>query len=204
MALLRLNTGDLNYPIKLEKVLGEEAPRVIVANGNNYLLGSRSLAFFAPPSCPADLRLHCYLLAQQLRRYPITVVSGFDSPVEQECLTILLGYSNPIIVCPAREIESMRIPFEYKPAMEMGRLLVISPFTGKATRSAEAVAYRNKMVSALADEVFTACADQSGKSEELYKQVLSWDTPLLTFSSRSNKRLVDQGAKPIFPDHAFR
>jgi len=44
----------------------------------------------------------------------VTVISGFHTPVEKECLRILLRGSQPVIICPARSIEGMRIPPTWK------------------------------------------------------------------------------------------
>lgn len=47
-------------------------------------------------------------LALALRDSAATVVGGFQSPVEQECLEILLRGERPVIVCPARSVEDAR------------------------------------------------------------------------------------------------
>ena len=41
---------------------------------------------------------------------PWTVINGFRSPTEQECLEILLRGEHPAIVRPAPSVEEMRIP----------------------------------------------------------------------------------------------
>ena len=64
--------------------------------------------------CPGDLILQTYDLAQQLRDTGTTVIGGFHTPMERECLTILLRGAQPVIVCPARSIDNLRLPQAFK------------------------------------------------------------------------------------------
>ena len=48
--------------------------------------------------------------------------------MERECLRLLLRGNQPVVVCPARGIDNMRIPRDWRPALDDGRLLVLSPF----------------------------------------------------------------------------
>jgi predicted Rossmann fold nucleotide-binding protein DprA/Smf involved in DNA uptake len=203
MAITKINKGDPRYPASLTRFLGPRAPGVISLLGNPYLLESASLAIFSSASCPDDIAVNTYLLAQHLRRSPVTIVSGFHSPVEQESLTILLRATSPIIICPSREIESMRIPAEYREGLESGRLLLLSPFSEKRRPSTDMAVYRNRVVAALADEVFVAYAEPAGKLQKFCRELMEWGKRIYTFSGRLNKDLISMGATPIFPDHIF-
>ena len=76
------------------------------------------------------------------------------------------GASRPIVVCPARSIENMRIPRDWRPALDDGRLLVLSPFPAAARRpTAELAAQRNDLVADLAQRVFIAHAAPASKTE---------------------------------------
>ena len=63
------------------------------------------------------------------------VISGFHSSVEKEVLTTLLQGTAPIIVCSARSIENMRISAKWRPAINDGRMLIISPFPKNQRRA---------------------------------------------------------------------
>ncbi|HKF56673.1 MAG TPA: DNA-processing protein DprA [Blastocatellia bacterium] len=203
MSITKINSRDPGYPGSLSRYLRAKAPEVISLQGNPYLLESKSLAVFASSSCPDDIAVNSFLLAQHLRRSSVTAVSGFHSPVEHEFLTILLGATSPIIICPSREIESMRIPAEYKEGLDSGRLLLLSPFSDKKRPSSDMAVYRNKIVAALAEEVFVAYAEPGGKLQKLCKEVIDWGKRVYTFAGRLNKVLISMGAEPIFPDHVF-
>ena len=64
-----------------------------------------------------------------------TLIGGFHSPMEKECLDLLLRGSRPIIICPARSIDRMRIPKPWKAPLADGRLLVMSPFLDHRPRA---------------------------------------------------------------------
>lgn len=53
------------------------------------------LALVCSVKCPGDLILKTYDLAQQLREAEVTIIGGFHSLMERECLTILLRGNQP-------------------------------------------------------------------------------------------------------------
>ena len=142
-----------------------------------------------------------YDIAQILRDAGMTVISGFHSPMERECLTILLRGTQPVIICPARSINNMRINKEYKKPLNDGRLLFLSPFEENQRRiSAKISHYRNLFVAAMSAVIFVIHAEPSSKTEELCRQILSWQKPIYTFESDYNKNLIEMGARPVNMD----
>jgi hypothetical protein len=103
------------------------------------------------------------------------VISGFHSPVENECLRILLRGAQPIIICPARSVEKMRLPSAWETPLNEGRLLVLSCFPPPDHRvTAELAARRNQFVAALADEVWFSHIAPGGQMERLARTISSW------------------------------
>jgi hypothetical protein len=76
--------------------------------GDLNILDQKSLALFCSVKCPGNLILHTYDITQRLRQSGVTVIGGFHSPMEQECLRILLRGTQPVVVCPARSLSGMR------------------------------------------------------------------------------------------------
>src|SRR5439155_11842719 len=112
------------------------------------------------------------------------VVGGFHTPMEKECLALLLRGTQPLVVCPARSIEGMRLPLVWREPIKEGRLLLLSPFTGSQDRpTADMSIFRNRFVAALADRIFVAYASPGGKTESLCREALSWGKELYTFDS---------------------
>ena len=172
---LRLVQNDKAYPPIILDRLGEKAPKTLTAIGPVENLANKKTALFCSARTPGEAILRAHDMARRLRDDGKTVISGFHSPIERECLSILLRGRQPIIICPARAIEKMRIPSEYRPAFEAGRILFLSPFAEKPKRmDRESAQYRNEMVAALADSVFLAYAQPGGNTERLLDLIKKW------------------------------
>ena len=198
--IVNLPKGAPGYPSALKQCLAEHAPAVITAVGNLDVLSNRSLALLCSVKCPGDVILQAYDLACSLRDAGVTVVGGFHSPMERECLAVLLRGTQPIVICPARSVENVRLPADLKPALEAGRLLLLSPFPANQRRAtADLAQERNEFVAALADHVLIAHASPGGKLEALARRVLGWGKPLFTLESERNAALLNLGARGVNP-----
>ena len=168
--------------------------------GDPRLLDSPKLALFCSIKCPGELILKLFDLAKELRDRGVGV-SGFHAPMDKECFDILLRGKGPIVWCPVRSIEGMRLKPTYKKAIDDGRLLVVSPFPAKQSRiSAQQAERRNRLVAALAERVFVAYADPGGKTEQLCREVVASGKPLFTFESKHTENLRAIGAKGLSAD----
>lgn len=175
-----------------------EAPEYADSIGEQGILHKQKIGFFCSLKCPGSLILQTYDMMQLIRNSNTAIISGFHSPMEKECLNILLRGSSSIIICPARSIQDMRIPMAYRKPISEGRLLLLSPFgVGEHRSTVEQSLYRNKVVAALSDKVFVAHASPGGKTEEFCKKIIQWGKPLYTFASDYNTNLINMGAIPI-------
>ena len=107
---LSLNRSQTCWPRSLDERLADAAPSRLSAIGNPDILMGRRVALFCSVRCPGDKILAAYDAARKLRDDGVTVISGFQSPVEKECLRVLLRGEQPIIMVPARSMEKMRLP----------------------------------------------------------------------------------------------
>jgi predicted Rossmann fold nucleotide-binding protein DprA/Smf involved in DNA uptake len=197
MAIKNIDRSDARYPSALGSHLGDQAPEYIFTLGDLDILRQKALALFCSVKCPGDLILQTYDLARELRDRGIAVISGFHSPMERECLSLLLKGKQPVIWCPAKRLTVNRLPKEYSGPISEGRLLLLSPFGERIKRARQDIAvFRNELVAALAERVFVAYATPGGKTESFYKKVLGWGKPLLTFNSPANTALLASGALP--------
>ncbi|MCL5998337.1 MAG: DNA-processing protein DprA [Chloroflexi bacterium] len=194
---LTLQRDAPDYPERLADYLGEDAPAAVGVWGDADLQVRRPwLVLLCSVRCPGQLILRAHDLAQALMRAATPVVGGFHSPVERECLTVLLRGNGLLVVCPARSLEGMRLPAAWREPLETGRLLLLSPFTGNQRRpDADMAAYRNRCVAALADVVFIVYAAPGSKTEALCREVVSWGKPVFTFDSPHNEHLMAAGAR---------
>src|SRR5947209_16094883 len=164
MNLTILAPSDAAYP----RNLTFEPPPAIAVLGNQALLQSGPLGFFCSIRCPGAAILKTYDLARRWRDAGVAVIGGFHSPMEKECLTFLLRGTQPALVCPARGLQGMRLPADWRKAIADDRLLLLSPFTAKQKRAtAELAEARNAFVATLADRIFVSYAAPGGKIERL-------------------------------------
>jgi len=197
-SVLTIDMAD--YPAKLAATMGDAAPRQITAIGNRAALRQPTLAIFCSVACPGDIIHQLYDLAQALRNAGVTVISGFQSPMELECRWLLLRGQQPIIVCPARSITTMCVPSDLRASLAEKRLLLLSPFAPDERRlTKNLAATRNYFVAALADAVMIAHAAPGGQLAQLPAQVVAWEKPLLTLPSPHNAAIIEQGAQPVTP-----
>jgi predicted Rossmann fold nucleotide-binding protein DprA/Smf involved in DNA uptake len=197
--------SDLLYPSVFRTYLGDRAPATITARGNlNILPGQSSaplVALFCSVQCSGSIILQTYALAYALRDAGAAVISGFHSPMEKECLNVLLDGSQPVVICPARGIERLRLPAAWKAALKQERLLLLSPFAENQRRATTGRAQiRNEFVAALADAVLVAHAVPGGKTERFCREVRAWGKPLLALENAENADLLALGATPLHPE----
>lgn len=168
------------YPILMNKRLGKEAPARLRAIGRPDLINIPKTALFCSNRYPGDAVLKAIDQAQKWRNQGRVIIRGFHSPIEKECLQILLRGGQPIIICPARSLEGMRIPMEWREGVGAGRILFLSPFEPSQRRLTAALSeQRNKLVAALADEVCFAHATPGGKTARLAEQISGWGIPII-------------------------
>jgi len=162
------------------------------------ILDKRLIGFFCSVRCPGDVILKTYDLARALRETDVTVVGGFQSPMEKECLDLLLRGSASVVVCPARGLGTMRLPKGWKKPLADGRLLLLSFFDDKLRRPTAAIAAeRNAYVAALASRLLIAHAEKGGKTEKLCKDALARGKPVFALDSPDNAHLIQLGAVPV-------
>ncbi len=163
--------------------LGQDAPGQLTTIGNLDLLALPKTGLFCSARCPGHVILSAYDQAARWRDAGRCITSGFHSPVEQECLRILLRGTPPIILCPARALPQ-RIPAEWQTPLAEGRLLILSGFTAAEKRvTTELATRRNALVAALADEVCFAHITPGGQSERLSHRLKEWGVPIWTLDT---------------------
>lgn len=171
--MLSVNAVSINLSIKGKKIQGWSI-------GNFEILKDHKLAIFCSTRCPGSTILRIYDVAQKLRAENRTVIGGFHTPIEKECLRIFLKGTQNIIICPARGLGKMRIPQEWRKSLDAGRLLILSPFAPTLSRSTvDSGQRRNHFVADLGDEIFIAYAAPGSKTELFAKALKGQDKSIL-------------------------
>ena len=188
MTIIKPNDGY--WPPHLSKRLGSEAPAQLTATGNLDLIKLPKTAFLCSAKCPGNIILRAYDQAAQWRDTGRCIIGGFHSPVEKECLQILMRGTQPIIICPARNLPK-RIPAEWQQPLSEGRLLILSSFLPNENRvTSELATRRNNFTVVLADDVWFAHITPGGRVEELTHRLTEWHVP---YSVLENHRTDGDG-----------
>lgn len=172
-------------------------PRLSDALGDPNLLENHKVALFSSQCCPAELIIKAQDLAYKLRKDNRTVLLGSHSSVEKECLRVALNGAQPIIICPARSIERMRIPKAWRKHIEAGRLQILSPFKNQPRMTAQLAWDRNLFVADLADEIIIIHAAPDSKTMKLVETIFPLGKPMFTIDHPANEALLRMGLKPL-------
>lgn len=194
----RLTPDSPDYPAALRRRVPDGRPVPVTVWGRLDALGGPLIGFFCSVRARGDALLKTYDLARALRGRDVTLVGGFQSPMEKEFLDLLLRGSARAVLCPARGIGAMRLSPARKAALADGRLLVLSFFDDAVRRPTAAVAAeRSARVAALAGRLFVAHAEPGGKTERLCRDALARGRRVFTLDSPDNAHLAALGTVPV-------
>jgi len=193
-----MSRSDENYPKSLIHLRGHNAPAAITMIGDPTIMRCKKLGLICSVRCPGSIVLKTFDAIRDLRDAGITVIGGFHSPMEKECLGLLLRGTAPVIICPARNIENMRITAEWKGPCAERRLLILSSFGSAARRvTTELAAARNEFVAVMSDALFVPHASLGGKTEQLIKHSIQGVKPVYTVADSENAHLLASGIQPL-------
>jgi hypothetical protein len=163
------------YPNRLIRRLGPDAPESIIAWGSLASLSVPMAAFLCSKETPGATILKAFDQAAAWRDAGQCVVSGFHSPLEKQCLDILLRGKQPIVMALARGSGTLRLATLQRKALDDGRLTIISPFASTQNRvTADLARQRNRFIAALADEVVFAYISPGGSLSLLAEGIAAW------------------------------
>ena len=176
--------------------MGDGAPSCLYAMGEAVILRNPLLGLICSVQCPGSIVIKTLDAIRELRDAGVTVVGGFHSPMENECLDILLRGNQPVVLCPARGVPRLRMGRMARCAVQESRMLVVSRFaeTIRRTTAAQAV-QRNNLVAALAKAVWVPYAGPGGKTWATVHAALVRRQPVFTFAEEENSELIGAGAR---------
>lgn len=193
-----IGKADSDYPSVLQNRLSKDAPAELYALGEKTILRRRLLGLVCSIQCPGSVVLKTFDTVRALKDAGIAVAGGFLSPMESDCLDILLRGKQPIILCPARRLKGIRLGLKVRQAIDEGRLLVLSMFDDSIQRTtASQAVQRNNLVAALSDALFVPYAAPGGKTWTTVHAALKRNQPVFTFDVEDNAPLLKAGAQPF-------
>lgn len=169
----RILPGQEYYPTTIYNGLFKTLP-TIFSIGTLDILKQQTIALFCSRKCPGDAILKAYDFARELREKETPVIGGFHTPVEKDMLEILLKGKGPIVICPARGLEGMRIPKAWSQGIEQGRIILVSMFDQRICRvTNESAHQRNILVASLATTHLFVQIAEGGSLDALSKELRS-------------------------------
>jgi len=166
--------------------------------GDGTILKSEPLGLLCSHHPPGALVLKTFELFQRVKLTEGTVVGGFHSPMERQCLDLLLEGRARVIVVPARGLSTFRIPAAWKKRIDERTLAVVSPFAPHVRRATRELAeQRNRCVAFLCAKLFVPFAAPGSLTERIAMESADAGTPVLTFDLPDNAPLLRRRAGRI-------
>jgi len=195
MEVRQIWQNDKQYPVQLVRRMGDAAPPFITTAGNPDILKSPGIGLICSIQCPRSIVIKTFYVIRRLRDQMLVLIGGFHSPMEQECLDLLLRGSQPVILCPARSLRNLRMGKAARKALADGRLLALSCFGDEVRRTTSAQALlRNDVVAALSEAILVPHASKNGKTWATVRRALGSGQKVFTFEDEANSDLIRSGA----------
>jgi predicted Rossmann fold nucleotide-binding protein DprA/Smf involved in DNA uptake len=197
----RIEQGEPDYPAVLRDRSGDAEPSRLYALGDIAIIRNRLVGLVCSIRCPGSIVIKTFDAIRDLRDAGAVIVGGFHSPMERQCLDILLRGSQPMVLCAARGLTGLRLGRDARRAVSENRLVVISPLEQSIRRTTAAQAMvRNDLVAALATVVWVPYAVPGGKTWSTVSRVLDRGQKVFTFEDKENSELIKLGAHPLTVD----
>jgi predicted Rossmann fold nucleotide-binding protein DprA/Smf involved in DNA uptake len=196
-----IRPSDLDYPQRVSRHLGDDAPSVLHVVGDGSVLNTIELAVLCSVSCPGSVIIKTFDAVRDIRDAGVVVAGGFHSPMERDCLHFLLRGPQHAVLSPAHGVDTLCFGGAEEVAVREGRLIVVSVFEADVLRATpETAVRRNQFVFATADVLLVPYAVAGGKVEHEVRQAVARGQTVLTFDDGENAHLLAQGAIPVAAD----
>jgi len=148
--------------------------------------------------CPGSVVIRALDAARELRDAGVCVIGGFHSPMERECLDILLRGKQPVAYCPAHGLDSLVLTESQLAAVEQGRLTLVAAFPPEVRKATvEQAVQRNDLIADRASALWVPHAAPGGKVWTTIRKTLASGKPVYTFDDPANRELLAAGAQPL-------
>jgi hypothetical protein len=88
----RIGWGDADCPAILSLRLDDAAPRSLNALGDMAVMHNRLVGLVCSIRCPGSIVIKAFDTIRELRDAGVVVIGDFHSPMERQCLDILLMF----------------------------------------------------------------------------------------------------------------
>ena len=193
-----MRTNELANGKQDEMKLPQRVEVMTLREGAATLPRTGVLGFICSIQCPGSLVIRALDAARELRDAGVCVLGGFHSPMERECLDILLRGKQPIGYCPAHGLDSLTLTESQTTAVEKGRLVLVAAFPPEVRKATvEQAVQRNDLIAELAAALWVPHAAPGGKVWTTVRKTLAAGKAVYTFDDPANRELLNTGAQPL-------
>lgn len=194
MQVQKIDPEDHHYPPILHERMSSNLPPALYALGDCGILRNRLLGLICSIQCPGSIIIKTFDTIRRLRDAGVTLIGGFHSPMERECLDLLLRGTQPVVLCAAKGLRGVRIGQSARKALREDRLLLLSPFSMEVrwTTSSQA-SERNKLVTVMAEAVLVPYAAPAGRTWDAACSALGRDQKVFALDDEANSHLFARG-----------
>jgi predicted Rossmann fold nucleotide-binding protein DprA/Smf involved in DNA uptake len=195
-----LTRGDADYPSSLKRLLGREAPPVLIGSGNRSLLNRGGVAIVGSRDATDDDLLFAVELGRQAAQQNTTVISGGAAGVDEHAMLGALQANGCAVGVLADRLLRSATSSKYRDFLISGALALVSSFNPEAGFDVGNAMARNKYVYCLADAAIVVATGRgkggtwSGAIENLERR---WVPLWVKFDEDPNSgasELVQRGA----------
>ena len=207
MKLRRITTKDIQYPARITKILGGDAPKYLNLMGNEDLLNSRSIGFSGVRKpefkmCGEQKSAFTVYYCDEVVRNNYTVVSGGAKGIDSEAHYHALKEGGSTVIVLPYGFDHFTVPRGLEDVWNWERVLVISHFEDFMAFSAPRAFARNDLIIALSQAVIIPeSGNLTGGSFGTGKRCLKLKIPLFVPSlGTGNEYLLKHGARELSTD----
>lgn len=203
--------GDQNYPERLSRSLGAQAPPLLFAWGNHALHEQQAVGISGSRKASPEVQQLSAACAGELARQGINIVSGYAPGVDTAAHTGALqagGTTTMVLPLGILNFQPREVAREL---VDPNNTLVLSEFPPRTGWHSYNAMARNRTICGLSDAVIVIEAGAQGGSYEAGKTALKLKQPLFVVDypeslgvAEGNRKLLGSGAQPLKLDSEFQ
>ncbi|MDE2723534.1 MAG: DNA-processing protein DprA [Gemmatimonadota bacterium] len=195
-----MTRSDTDYPRFLKQRLKSASPPVLFGCGNRDSLNSGGLAVVGSRKAnPQDLHFSRTIGALAASK-GVQVISGGAKGVDESAMLEALKNGGKVIGVVAERLMKVIRSLKYRPYLEDGRLVIVSPFNPDSGFSVRQAMDRNKLIYCLSNVGFVIQSETkggtwSGANENLKKNWVPLWVRRTTEKGSGNEKIFEAGAR---------
>ena len=201
-----LTRSDPDYPERLRRRLGSEAPTVLFGCGNKSLLNRGGIAVVGSRTASEEDLIFTVELGKDAALQGYSIVSGGARGVDQSAMFGALKYAGTAVGVLADSLLKSATSAKYRRGIMSGDLVLISPYNPEAGFNVGNAMSRNRHIYCLADAAIVVSSTPHkggtwyGALEDLKANWVPLWVKDNTNATSGNSELVQKGARRL-PDN---